>query len=237
MEKSEILDAFSKAEVHFGTLWACFVVVPCDDEALNNEELMEAICKDAEEAAKNIKMICDSLINENQSPLIKCGKRFADRLNKLSDDASEVFAKLTDVKMANWKLKWCLQMNLCAIENNIREVWKETTQGNDGSQDEASTVIIDEEREKELRSLFPNNELGKRQAKIFVRGIKKIAESPKPSARKYAMLLAHTFMATPTLYNTTTFTDLCQKFQNILDVKVISYKNKPDSLAKEWLKN
>ena len=202
---------------------------------------MEALCKDAEEATKNIKTICDSLINENQSPLVKCGKRFADRLNKLSDDASEVFAKLTDVKMANWKLKKCLQINLCAIENTIREVWKETTQGNDGSQDEASTVVIDEEAEKELIALF-REDLPYKQAKMAPR---KLVDSLREvTTFKHKMVTARDFARCSAYFYTyrkgflkspyNKWKQFWEQIQKILNLKAPGYNNKCPQLTREY---
>lgn len=159
MEKSEILDAFSEAEVHFGALWACFVVIPCDDEALNNEELAEAWCKDAEESAKKIKTICDSLINENVSPRAKCGKWFAGRLNRLGEDARKLYSALIGLQFPKYEVKYCLQMNIAAIVNNIRDAWRETALKVDKNEDEASTRPKAEA--KKLYCLFVSGCTGK----------------------------------------------------------------------------
>lgn len=158
MEKSEILDAFSEAEVHFGALWACFVVIPFDDEALNNEELAEAWCKDAEESAKKIKTICDSLINENVSPRAKCGKWLEGRLRKLGEDARKLHSALIGLQFPKYEVKYCLQMNIAAIANNIRDVWRETALKVEKNEDEASTLPKAEAesqiKEDELKPYF-----------------------------------------------------------------------------------
>jgi len=241
MKPSEILDLMIKADRHLSPVRITVLNDEADKLISHGAALFKALIKDVCPAVESVKTIRDEAINGNIDFCSPFGEKIRQRLQRLDEDALQITGELVEVgnRVVYTDLfdsVHCLQMNLFAIMNNIRDIriYATPTEG-EGGQAEASKIVVDEEAEKELKALFEEDERSQRQANKFVDGLRSLSNS-KSSNREYARASAYTHIKVynflrPTYRKWTLFWDMMQK---ILKIDCPGYKNKRQQLSNEY---